>query len=533
MAHAPVFRAFARLLTHARRDTPILEGLPLPRPISATRLARWRFGSGTVHGGVGARTHHNAPPRIAVVGGGLAGLNAAYRLQQAGLEAEVYEARTRLGGRIHTVSDAVGAGLLVELGGEFIRADHDDMRALAAEFGLSLFDRVADAARFPYPTTAYVFDGQALREADVARHLRPLARQIAMDAALVDHDFATFGPHFDHLTVADYLDQHADKIGAPFVRSLLESTIRTELGAEAGQTSALHLLVLLPTVDGAAVEVLGHAAELFTVAGGSATLIACLAERLAGHLHTGKELQCLEQRTDGYRLRFADGHAVAADYVIVALPFAVLRTIDLDLTLPSKLQRLIAELGSGANEKVIAGVATKAWRQPSGFAAQAWTGLGFSATWDATQRQCNRADGAITFLLGGHERWETTTGSVRARGRALATRLDRIVPGIAEAATGSVVGTRWHADRFSNGAYVTFTPGQYTHFAEYWWREADDPAARQEVRVGNLLFAGEHLSAKYYGCMNGAAQTGRLAAAVVVRRVAAGAHRAAKGGVAG
>jgi monoamine oxidase len=37
--------------------------------------------------------------------------------------------------------------------------------------------------------------------------------------------------------------------------------------------------------------------------------------------------------------------------------------------------------------------------------------------------------------------------------------------------------------------------------------------------VGNLIFAGEHLSDAYYGFMNGAAETGRLAAQVVARRI--------------
>jgi len=39
------------------------------------------------------------PPRIAVVGAGLAGLTCAYRLRQAGLNADLYEASTRTGGR--------------------------------------------------------------------------------------------------------------------------------------------------------------------------------------------------------------------------------------------------------------------------------------------------------------------------------------------------------------------------------------------------------------------------------------------------
>src|SRR5258708_39756478 len=39
------------------------------------------------------------PATIAVVGAGLAGLTAAYRLQQAGYFAQIYEASTRIGGR--------------------------------------------------------------------------------------------------------------------------------------------------------------------------------------------------------------------------------------------------------------------------------------------------------------------------------------------------------------------------------------------------------------------------------------------------
>ena len=44
-------------------------------------------------------------PQIAVVGAGLAGLTCAYRLKQAGLNAQVYEASMRLGGRCWTIHD--------------------------------------------------------------------------------------------------------------------------------------------------------------------------------------------------------------------------------------------------------------------------------------------------------------------------------------------------------------------------------------------------------------------------------------------
>lgn len=45
---------------------------------------------------------------VAILGGGLAGLNAARLLQQAGVDFQLYEARNRLGGRILTM-DAAGA----------------------------------------------------------------------------------------------------------------------------------------------------------------------------------------------------------------------------------------------------------------------------------------------------------------------------------------------------------------------------------------------------------------------------------------
>jgi monoamine oxidase len=110
-------------------------------------------------------------PEIAVIGGGLAGLSAAYWLKKAGLRATVYEARARLGGRVQSVSGAVGSGLVTDLGGSLINANHADMLALVKAFNLKLFNRVKDAERFTAPATAYFFEGQigrALRTSECA-----------------------------------------------------------------------------------------------------------------------------------------------------------------------------------------------------------------------------------------------------------------------------------------------------------------------------------------------------------------------------
>src|SRR5437763_11954257 len=77
-------------------------------------------------------------PRIAVVGAGLAGLTCAYRLQQAGYRADLYEASDRLGGRCWTRRGDFADGQIAEHGGELIDQGHTQTRQLAQELGLNL-----------------------------------------------------------------------------------------------------------------------------------------------------------------------------------------------------------------------------------------------------------------------------------------------------------------------------------------------------------------------------------------------------------
>ena len=70
-------------------------------------------------------------PKIVVVGAGLAGLTAAYRLKQAGYLAEVHEASSRVGGRCWTIRDVFKQGQIAEHGGELIDTGHRELRQLA------------------------------------------------------------------------------------------------------------------------------------------------------------------------------------------------------------------------------------------------------------------------------------------------------------------------------------------------------------------------------------------------------------------
>jgi monoamine oxidase len=350
--------------------------------------------------------------------------------------------------------------------------------------------------------------------------------------------------------VAQYLDRHADAISQPFVRALVEAGIRTEYGVEPAESSALQLLFNLPTVDGRAVELLGNSDEQFMVRAGTGAFAADFAARLRGQIQLGQRLVRVARQGSGFRLTFHAQPAplwhdplseedpdltvsthlpagapfeteVEADYVIVAIPFTVLRQVELP-PLPRDLVRFIFEVDLGRNEKVFAGFDAKAWRRDDGFVGECWTDLGFSEVWEESQRQPGRDDGALTFFVGGSQVDAVVGRSAESAGKRFVAELDQALPGVAAAAGGRWFRSKWTRDPFCLGAYSNYRPGQLTRFAPWFWIEGETPAETQESSFGNLLFAGEHLSDAFYGFMNGAAQTGRLAAHAVARRVAGG-----------
>ena len=526
MPHSPLFRQCLHLL---RRSTTYAKASVSATSVS--RLTRRRFIRSTamVGGTAIAARMLSAPaaiqaqppsttPAIAIVGGGIAGLNAAYQLKKLGLTATLYEAKPQVGGRTPSVTGPVGPGLVLDPGGHFINTDHDDMLSLAEELGLPLFNRVEDAERSPIAAASYFFDGRLRPEAEVAASLAPIAQQIADDAALLEDDYDQFASEFDQLSVADYLDLHADKIADPFVRTLLEQSIRTEYGVEPEDSSALQLLFNLPTVDGDSVEVLSSD-ETYVMEGGIGRLVDSLVAALPGQIRTNQHLTRLQSQNSGFRLTFNGAETVDAEYVILALPFTVLRQIDLHVGLPDGLTRFIHEVDLGANEKLFAGFNQKVWRQNGGFINEIWTDQGYSQAWESTQRQPDSQASALTFYLGGKDAIAAQTTTAAAQGETFVKGLGNAIADIPAAANGHFLRTAWSQDSFAQGAYTNFKPGQLTEFAEFFYIEADTPDDCQNVAVGNLIFAGEHLSDEYYGYMNGAAQTGRLAADIVAERV--------------
>lgn len=505
--------ALWRALQAARRDHLNSQGRPMPRP-GHEGIGRRALLKGLAAGGVAGALPLPAAAalprggRVAIVGGGIAGLTALHRLSEAGVDCRLYEARNRMGGRMFT--QRTGDGQYFEAGGQLVNSDHADIRALARAFGIPLVDRKDG------PHQSVVLDGGALvPQAELVRLLTPLAARIARDSEAVDAD-PRAAAAIDSLSITHYLDRHARLIPDPRVRRLIEASIRTEYGAEPGVSSALQLIFNLPTVKGEHVEVLAGSDERYAISGGSGRLANAIADAHRDRIESGKRLASVRETGGALRLTFLDGSVTEADIAVIAVPAPVLRQIDFAVPLSARWRAFIAEADLGANEKVQATARSTPWQDVLGSGGELWDiASPYALGWDGTVRSVRGAP-VWTWYLGG-DQVAAAREAPDTLATAFAARTEGAMPGIARAVSGGVVRrTNWCRDALTLGAYTNSAPGQLTRFAPLFWVESDDPTERQSAVAGRIVFAGEHVSDAWVGFMNGGAQSGRLAAEAIL-----------------
>lgn len=453
----------------------------------------------------------SAAPRIVVVGAGIAGLNAAYKLQQGGFMAEVYEGSNRTGGRMYTATDLLGPGVTTELGGEFIDSGHEEMLALAEELGLELVDTLGESTA-DLSEVAYHFDGVTYTQADVVEAFSAIVPLLQADydstGDVVNYEEDGGATALDNLSIADYLDRL--EVDGWF-RELLDVAYVTEYGLEADQQSALNLLYLISLEANEDFWLFGDSDERYKIQGGNQRVVDELANRVQAQLHTEQRLEAISSRgVDGFTLSFlgANGAAteVDADLVLMTIPFTTLRDVDVRVELPDVKRKAIAELGYGTNAKVMVGFERPVW-QEMGFLGDAFTDEPFQCGWDNSLLQGAEAAG-FTFFSGGQAGLAVGEGTPEEQAARLMPGLEAIYPGVTEAQNGNVARFHWPTHEWTKGSYSVYKPGQWTTIA-----------GAEIVTVGNLFFAGEHCSYDYQGYMNGGADTGRTAAEAMLERL--------------
>ncbi len=442
--------------------------------------------------------------KIAIVGAGLAGLAAAYELDNLGYETLVLEAQMRAGGRVKTLREAFSDGLHAEAGAMAIA----DVDKLTLEY-IKKFDLPLQKTNPTGAPRRFFVRGRWLTDPRVTPYTLNANEQRLGLAQMYFHyasngikqigntELASWSPgdfaQIDKLTVAEYLRrQGASKDAIEFLRL-------TELGLYGdGLESSSALGVLL----GEAHYI--NAEKFYAIQDGNDLLPKAFARRLADKIHYGAKVTALAQTERGVKIvgnRNGNEFAFEADRVVCAVPLTVLATVEVSPPLSAARRRAAKELKYASVSRVYLQSRTRVWQKyhPT---VRTTTDNPRVLFEDHTDTQTNSRRGIVESHTFGAEARQVAALPEKERLNRSVNQLEKLFPGYEKEFEGGA-SVCWDEDQFSRGAYVDYRPGQVTeHFAQL--------AAPE----GRIHFAGEHTS-KMFASMEGALESGRRAAAEI------------------
>lgn len=538
----PLLRSLRRLVSDFRiaRAT----GLPfdeiaqrrqaaLPSRRDVLRGAAAVTAGALVSGGAPRVAHGLRQPTIAIVGGGIAGLSCALELADRGVASTVYEASGRIGGRMFSNNRGYwDAGQVSEWCGELIDTGHETVRGLAKRFGLRLDDLQAAEAR--HSTDTYRFFNRycstAQSDADFGAIVDALNQDV--NDAPFPTTFDSFTPAgfaLDHMSVFDWIEArvpggHRSPLGA-----LLDAAYAIEYGADTTVQSSLNLIYLLGfQPDDRGLAVFGESDERFHIRGGNQQLPQAIAQHLGDAVVTGWKLARVARASGGrVQLTFDTGSGpsqqVTADIAVLAIPFAMLRELDIARAGFSDLKATaIDELGRGHNGKLHLQFDERLWssRGPWGISTGGtYADTGYQSGWDVSRAQPGQpgilvfySGGSVTDAMATNAAFTTIAANPRVGldGRRALEQIAPVFPGLPPLWNGKATQSLPHKFDLMKASYSYWRVGQYTQFSGI-----------EGVPEGNVYFCGEHTSQDFQAFMEGGASTGMATADAIADRIGA------------
>jgi monoamine oxidase len=440
---------------------------------------------------------------VIVVGAGISGLTAAWRLAQAGKRVKVLEANPRVGGR--TLNHRFASGDVVEVGGQWVGPTQERILALLAELNLqtfplwnqgdnlTLFGGVLKSYRGTIPRFA---PHVLLDVAQAQWRLDRLARQIPLDDP-ARHPRAT---QWDSLSFAQWIARNLRTTHGRKVFELLSGAV---FAANARELSFLHVLFYINS--GTNLDTLlgvDKGAQQDRIVGGSQRICEELAARLGDAVQLEQPVRALRQQAEQVEL-ITDSGSHPARRVIFAVPPTLLLRITQEPLLPGWRDQLLQRQPQGAVIKCMAHYATPFWRE-RGLSGQATSESGpVRLTFDNSLPGSPR--GVLMGFIEGDEarHWSDQPADQR---QAVVLECFARYFGAQALQPLEYVDKSWMDEPFARGCYAAlFPPGLWSN-----------GAARLREPLGRMHFAGTETATRWMGYFDGAVQAGERAAAEVL-----------------
>ncbi len=437
--------------------------------------------------------------QVLVLGGGLAGLAAAYELKKAGYAVTVLEARSRPGGRVLTCRDPFADGLYAEMGAEYVDATDEFDHRYCKEFGLKvmtakLYDAVfvrgkkLKMASFKQNKEALPYAGTEPGRlfGQEARYLKRLLELIS-DPDRLPPEITKL----DNLSAVELLVQE----GAPEdIVALYTYTQATESTARPHQMSALAMVRSHR-------RSFSEDTDEGRILGGNDQLPKALARALSGHILYDRPVRRIAHDRDGAEVSFDEGGSVRSlrtSRLVVAIPFKVLRDLEVTPSFSFAKMRCIETLAYGHVMKIAMQYGRRFWDEPGSLGQRVFTDTLLRRVYHFSVDQPGPRGILMSFTSGADaERLGRMPEAERLRvAREETTRIWPEAPTHWEGAAVKY----WNEDPWVRGSYSFEGVGQARDFLEI-----------ARAPEGRVHFAGEHTSI-HRASMNGALESGLRAA---------------------